>query len=455
MQLIVSENFYDDAKNTAELYDKLFKKILDTRKETVKDNKGYLKKIFESFAYNIYKNNDQYTFIESKELEKNENEKLEAVLLFYMKKMKDNQQKEYYIEFVHRTFYQYFQAWYFYHLILKIVQEIHKIELEKTNKLDYISIILEDRDKITDLFKTGINMKNKVAVLFESISWRKIEIDVIDMIKQINQNQDKIQNQEQINYILDVFEKTDGIIKGKNNEWCIPIGQPNILDKIENITYNLLMILNIVVPYRLDLSKCKRIEQLIKTFDITDIYLPNVVLSGLKLNKINLELAHLEGAHLEGADLELAYLEDAHLEGADLRKVNLKRANSEGAHFERANLESAYLELAHLEGAHFEKANLTLVNMKGTHLELAHLEGAHLERAHLQKAHLELAHLEGADLKKTILEGANLEWTNLKGAYLEGANLKGANLKGAYFDPIILKNAILKNTKISKKTIIK
>lgn len=392
MQLIVSENFYDDAKNTAELYDKLFKKILDTRKETVKDNKGYLKKIFESFAYNIYKNNDQYTFIESKELEKNENEKLEAVLLFYMKKMKDNQQKEYYIEFVHRTFYQYFQAWYFYHLILKIVQEIHKIELEKTNKLDYISIILEDRDKITDLFKTGINMKNKVAVLFESISWRKIEIDVIDMIKQINQNQDKIQNQEQINYILDVFEKTDGIIKGKNNEWCIPIGQPNILDKIENITYNLLMILNIVVPYRLDLSKCKRIEQLIKTFDITDIYLPNVVLSGLKLNKINLELAHLEGAHLEGAHLERAHLQKAHLELAHLEGADLKKTILEGANLEWTNLKGAYLEGANLKGA----------NLKGAYFDPIILKNAILKNTKISKKNYNKIVALGIDVNNII-----------------------------------------------------
>ena len=257
-----------------------------------------------------------------------------------MKKMKDNQQKEYYIEFVHRTFYQYFQAWYFYHLVLKIVQEIHKIELEKTNKLDYISIILEDRDKITDLFKTGINMKNEVAILFESISWRKIEIDIIDMIKQISQNQDKIQNQEQINYILDIFEKTDGIVKKeKNNEWYVLMEQLNILDKVEIIIYNLLMVLNIILPNGLTLLKGKRIEHLIKKFDMNDIYLSNINMLELDLNKANFQKSYLEKTNLKGTNLE-----GTDLTGADLTKANLKGADLIGASFVPVILKNAILE---------------------------------------------------------------------------------------------------------------
>lgn len=88
LQLVVSEHFYGDAQNIVELYDKLFEKILYTRIDNSNKTKDF-KQVFEEFAYNIYKNNDKYDFIESKELEKNKNEKWKAILLFYIKKQEN------------------------------------------------------------------------------------------------------------------------------------------------------------------------------------------------------------------------------------------------------------------------------------------------------------------------------------------------------------------------------
>lgn len=75
LQLIVSKYFYDDAQNIAELYDKLFEEILNTRKEMTigsfdEDKAEEFKQIFGLYAYNIYQNNDTYTIVESTELEK-------------------------------------------------------------------------------------------------------------------------------------------------------------------------------------------------------------------------------------------------------------------------------------------------------------------------------------------------------------------------------------------------
>jgi len=108
----------------------------------------------------------------------------------------------------------------------------------------------------------------------------------------------------------------------------------------------------------------------------------------------NLERAHLEEANLEEANLDGANLEEAHLEGAKLRRANLEEANLKGAHLWRANLEEANLKGANLEEAHLWRASLWRANLKG-----AHLEGAHLEEANLKGANLEEAHLEGANLK--------------------------------------------------------
>jgi len=365
LQLIVSKYFYDDAQNISELYDKLFEDILNTRKELIiasyNENKTEeFKQIFELYAYDIYKNNDNYAIIESEELQREENTKWKSLLLFYV--TSEEEQEKYYTEFIHRSFYQYFQAWYFYNLVLEIVKE--------------------NQENIK---------REKIASLFEAICWRKIETDVIDMIGQISQNQRNIQKQEQIQCILDIFEKTDGIMKRKNGEWCLPIRQSNILDRMENLLYNLLMILNIVLLNGLTLSKSKRIETLIKKFDITGIYLPKVVLSNLHLARVN-----LTGAYLSEATLKKTYLREAHLERANLAK---------------ANLEGVYFQLTDLEWTDLESTNLT--------------------NAYLQIANLERVNLTGANLTRTHLEGAQL--------------------RKATFDPSILKDAILWNTKISRE----
>lgn len=350
LQLIVSNYFYGDAQNIVELYDKLFKEILNTREELIIDNydenrSEEFKQIFELFAYDIYKNNDKYAIVGSKELRENKNMKWKSLLLFYI--TSEKKQNEYYIEFVHRSFYQYFQAWYFYNLVLKIVKE-------KTEE--------------------------KVANLFEAICWRKLEIDIINMIKQINQNQKRIQEQEQIQYILDIFEETDGFVKNtRNNKCCVPIGQPNVLDRVKNILYNLIMLLNTILPNSLTLLEGSRIAQLMKNFDMSDIYLPGINMSGMSL----------EGANLKRANLIFAHLEDAHLEGAYLTEAYLANTDLEGTYLTGAYLEGAILEGANLKGANLKRANLT-----GAYLRRARLTNAHLEGAYLTNAHLEMATLE-------------------------------------------------------------
>ena len=503
LQLIVSKYVYDDAQNIVELYDKLFKKILNTRKEMTIDSYDEnrteeFKQIFESYAYNIYKNNDTYTIIKSEELKEKENTKWKSLLLFYVKSERSTQPREYYVEFIHRSFYQYFQAWYFYNLVLEIIKE-----------------------------KKQKRKKEKIDNLFEAIHWKEIERDVIDMIGQISKNQKDIQEQEQIKCILETFGKLNGIVKKEiNKKWSIPIRKLNNLDKVEIIRYNLLMILNIIISKGLIISKYRKIKTLIKKFDMNEIYLPKIVLSGLKLPRVNLknaslkeanlknaslkeadlenahlENAHLEGAHLEGAHLKGAHLEGAYLEGAHLTGAHLKWTHLENAHLEETNLKNAYLGETNLTGAHLENtdltgadltgADLTIANLTGAHLENAHLEEVHLEGAylrwtHLENAHLENAHLEGARLENAHLEGAYLEGAHLEGAYLteahlenahlegahltraylkeaylieahlerahfKGAYLEGAYLEGAYFDPDILKNTIFKKYKNFKK----
>lgn len=381
LQLIVSNYFYGDAENIVELYDKLFINVLSTRTQLIidsfdKNKTENFKQIFELYAYKIYKNNDTYAVIKSKKLKENKNKKWKSILLFYLKNEK--RQKKYYIEFVHRSFYQYFQAWHFYNLTLKIVKE-------KKSKLK----------------------ERKIINLFKTICWKKIEIDVIDMISQISQNQKEIQKQEQIVYILEVFQKLDGIVK----EECIKIEQLNILDRKDILIYNLLMILNIILPNGLNLLEEEKIAQLIKKFDMSNIYLPNINMSGLDLDGINFRNANLTKAKLIGTKLIGAKLIDA-------------------------NLTEAYLINAKLIDAH-----LTWAKLIGTKLIDAKLINAEITWADLTEAKLQNADLVNAKLTRSILIETNLTESDLTKANLELANF---NIK-------ILSNCKLKDTKISRE----
>lgn len=381
LQLIVSNYFYGDAENIVELYDKLFVNVLNTRTQLIidsfdKNKTENFKQIFELYAYKIYKNNDTYAIIKSKKLKENKNKKWKSILLFYLKNEK--KQKKYYIEFVHRSFYQYFQAWYFYNLTLKIVKE-------KKSKLK----------------------ERKIINLFKAIYWKKIEIDVINMINQISQNQKEIQKQEQIVYILEVFQKLDSIIK----EEYIAIEQLNILDRKDILIYNLLMILNIILPNGLNLLEEEKITQLIKKSDMSDIYLPNINMSGLNLDGINFRNANLTNARLIGTELIGAKLIDA-------------------------NLTKAYLTNAKLMDAH-----LTWARLMDAKLINAKLINAEITWADLTEAKLQNADLTGAKLARSVLIETNLT----------GSDLAKANLELANFNIKILSNCKLKDTKISRK----
>lgn len=201
-------------------------------------------------------------------------------------------------------------------------------------------------------------------------------------------------------------------------------------------------------------------------------------LAGAYLERANLQGAYLQGAHLTGAYLEIANLERAnleggHLQGAQLAGANLQGASLQGANLQRADLQGANLQGVNLQGGHLQGANLRDANLQGANLELtklqlAYLQGANLQnanlwgtnlqraklqRARLQRGHLQLTKLQGADLQGADLEGACLERADLEGAYLQQANLQG--VKGIKFEQLLLVETLFKSTGLDPKLVEK
>jgi len=457
-QLIVKSNYNKVAKNIIELYDGLLPAILENKERPDKsikhkiyikfDNKQIIHRL-EELAYKIYVYNDKYVLDE-----KEYKDEVYLLISFYTKNVLDKKTEKCYIEFLHRSFYQYFLAYYFY-------------------------------NRLEDSIKDSESIKKFLKIL----RFRIIEVDVLTYIKQIAENKNRCYTLENIESMLETINDTQCVfnIDGYNklnlfNNIFINslniisfISTKDILQKIDLNKYELLL-------FSLKIYKCKTI--FLKYLDLSNMnlegaYLQKANLQGTHLQETHLQEAHLQetylqGAHLEGADLEGAnlfganlqetylqganlqgahlqgaHLEGTHLEGADLERANLHGANLFGANLQGADLEGANLFGADLEGANLHGANLFGADLQGAHLERAHLEEAHLEGAHLfganlfgadlQGAHLERAHLERAHLEETNLFGADLEKADLEGADLQGANLEGAHLKGTHLEQTHLK----------------
>ena len=168
---------------------------------------------------------------------------------------------------------------------------------------------------------------------------------------------------------------------------------------------------------------------------------------GLELPEIDISGAKLQYANLEQANFSRANLNNVDLENANLRQVNLREAELEGAILTNANLTSATLikteltKVKNLKGAKFEDANFTDADLSS--LDLV---GMNFSRAILKGANLFNVNLFHADLKGTELTHADLRGANLTGASLTDANLTGAILTTDKLEFVDLRGATLNGT---------
>lgn len=154
-------------------------------------------------------------------------------------------------------------------------------------------------------------------------------------------------------------------------------------------------------------------------------------LSDADLRRVNLQGAQLQAANLESADLEEAYLLETNLQGANLIDADLQRAFLREANLRFASLERANLKGAHLDGAYMWLTDLFAADLRKTSLQWAHLQGANLEKADLREADLEQSFLQGCHLERCLLQKANFEGANLSNAFLDESNLEGGSLYNA------------------------
>ena len=339
-RMVVEAELEDTASGVVALYDKLFRATMERRKMKSGNREDWHKE-YEQLAYEIYCNDETFANMRGKELPK------DFLYLFYLK---GNGEKR--VEFLHRSFYQYFLAHFLY-------QKMSEVEDEESAEA-FLCCLAE----------------------------RRIDRDVLNYIQQIQEKKPDITKKE-CECILDEIERTDAIIadalraKNKNGN-----AEKHRLQRCNNIFVNALSICCIVAGNRLKflLQEKYAVHRLIRSYDSENVWLEGVDLSEANLDNANLCGVYLNYAILNGASLASVHLEMSYLNDVDLVDANLNYADLSSVHLKRTTL-------------------------AGTDLYGANLCGADLREANLERADLIGANLSGADLTGANLNDPNLRWT--------------------------------------------
>ena len=285
------------AKNVVDLYDILFGATMERRAADSAET-SYWREKYEQFAYEIYCNDEQFADVED------EQRADEFLYMFYIKGG-DKQ----HVEFLHRSFYQYFLAHFLY-------QKISEIKDEASAEA-FLCCLAE----------------------------RQIDYDVLNYIQQIQKGKQQV-TQDKCEQIINTLEQTDAVIERAlkvSNERGN--AEKSRLQRCNNIFVNALSIYCVVAvaaksKFIISLYEKENIHQSMQRYDCSNIWLEDVILNEADLDRVN-----LAGAYLAGADLIEADLSRANLRVADLSRANLTGADLTGADLRWAiGLESCHIE---------------------------------------------------------------------------------------------------------------
>lgn len=288
-RMVVEAKLEDTASGVVELYDKLFRVTMERRKMKSGSREDWHKK-YEQLAYEIYCNDD--TFADVRKMDMPE----EFLYMFHLKG-----EGKRHVEFLHRSFYQYFLA----HFLYRKMSEVEDEESAEA----FLCCLAE----------------------------RRIDRDVLNYIQQIQKGKQQV-TQDKCEQIINTLEQTGTIIvqalQASNENGN---AEKHRLRRCNNIFVNALSICCVIAmtkgsEFIISLRKKENIHAAMRRYDCSNIWLKKVILSEAKLNGATLSEANLSGSDLSHADLSGANLSDADLSCTDLRwAIGLESCHIEDA----------------------------------------------------------------------------------------------------------------------------
>lgn len=278
-RMVVKEKLESTAaQNVVGLYDTLFEATMKRRKMESGSREDWHKK-YEQLAYEIYCNDDTFADVQKMDMPE------EFLYMFHLK----GEGKQH-VEFLHRSFYQYFLA----HFLYRKMSEVKDEESAE----EFLCCLAE----------------------------RQIDFDVLNYIQQIQKNKQQV-TQDKCEQIINTLEQT-GTIIGRALKAPSENGNADKhpLLRCENICRNALNICCTIAAtaknqFTISLHEKENIHTSMRRYKCNALWLGKVDLSGANLIRADLGITDLSGANLSGANLI----------GVDLIGVDLTRANLSGA----------------------------------------------------------------------------------------------------------------------------
>ncbi len=298
-RMVVKEKLESTAaQNVVGLYDTLFEATMKRRKMASESREDWHKK-YEQLAYEIYCNDDTFADVQKMDMPE------EFLYMFHLK----GEGKQH-VEFLHRSFYQYFLA----HFLYRKMSEI----------------------------KDGASAEAFLCCLAE----RRIDDDVLNYIEQLQEKKPDV-TQEKCEQIIKTLEQNGTIIehalKVPNEDGN---AEKNPLLRCENVLTNALSICCVVAANKeskfiISLRYKENLHASMQRYNCSKIWLENIVLRRAFLSGIDLAGTNLSGANLSEVNLSRADLRLANLRLANLRLANLSRVDLTGANLSGADLRGA------------------------------------------------------------------------------------------------------------------
>ena len=301
-RMVVEAKLEDTASGVVALYDKLFRATMERRKMKSRNREDWHKE-YEQLAYEIYCNDGTFADVREKNMPE------EFLYMFHLKG-----ERKQHVEFLHRSFYQYFLAHFLY-------QKMSAVENEAKAE-EFLCCLAE----------------------------RQIDYDVLNYIQQIQKGKQQV-TQDKCEQIINTLERTGTIIEralkipNKNGN-----AEKNPLLRCENVLINALSICCVITmtegsEFIISLHEKENIHTAMRRYNCSGIWLNNADLNGANLIHADLSITNLNGANLTGTRLIGASLIGVDLTGANLSGANLSRADLTGADLRWAeNLDKCHCE---------------------------------------------------------------------------------------------------------------
>lgn len=421
------DNKFEDFKNTAELYDTIFRHIYTREYNRASERELYFKsKEYQEYQQMLhflggcaYKDNSRSVSIGSVyeycscmgqaelcehwiQLHRKDNPSKLVLLFFLREEHNEMDWKQSEIEFIHKTFYEYLAA-------VEVIEFLFRIT----------------KKPVTEY---------QLKMMFYLLSSNTLADEILKFMDEIIQNERLIIDDTKVTRQSFSEVLTQIFTWGFNTDYPFFISSANKQkEKIEVNSYQECM--EKIRTYETNLKKILEMHVKSDGNEAGD--------DGIELSFAEFSKANLVWWVFDNAQMNESHFEESVISGSSFQNCIMQGAIFLSAVADRAEFISADLSNADFTGAQLAAANFSNAILEKTVFELADLEGAYFCNTVLNETKFAVTNLTAANFDETVIINADFHDADLTRVDFSGAKIESAN-----WDNCIMEGAKLNGVKL-------